>query len=430
MLSKKNSTSSNGIFAVLKQRNYLIFSFSVVFTQLAFNMMNVVLIFAVYSITTSTLAVSVLLLTFLLPQIFFSFLGGIIADAKNKRKILIIGNIIRAVSVLGLFFFHGNLGIIYLLALIIAITTQFYVPAETPMIPYLVKEKYLLAANAMFGVCLFGSILIGYVLAGPLLNILGDYGIFLFIASLFAIACVCVALMPNVTPSIRKFRTEPTLLKNIAHLYKLVWEEFDQCIALIKDKPHVAVSLLFLALPQVITYLLATLVPDFATTTLHIKTQNISLFLFAPAAFGTIFAAVVIGSLFTKVSKDKIMNFGIFLSAFALFALAVIDRQHVISLLPCTIFVAFLAGISNSLIFVPSQTVVLTEVKDEFRSKIFGLLFAVVGVMALVPILLAGVFADAVGTKTVLVTIASLLSVLGVVKLLLPVAFKRGSKQV
>jgi MFS family permease len=121
-------------------------------------MLSIVLIVLTYNITHSSFAVSVLVLAFLLPQVFFSFLGGIIADAKNKRKILIFGNVARALVLVAFFFVKDTLAFIYIFMLTIAVITQFYIPAEAPFIPHLVKKSQLLAANAIFGVSSFVAI--------------------------------------------------------------------------------------------------------------------------------------------------------------------------------------------------------------------------------------------------------------------------------
>lgn len=382
-------------------------------------MLSIVLIVLTYNLTKSNLAVSILVLAFLLPQIFFSFLGGIIADAKNKRKILLFGNITRALILVLFFFVNDSLLFIYLFMLAVAILTQFYIPAEAPLIPHLVKKKQLLAANAIFGVCLFGSILIGYVLAGPAMRIFGSSGVFLFMAALFGIAFISVQLMPDVAPSVKKLRTKKTFMANLIHLYHLVGIEFKDVIRILREKRKVTSSLLFLALSQVITLLLATIVPDYAQETLRIPTEDISLVMFAPAAFGTFVAAIIIGSRFAKSNKDRLMTIGIFLSSIVLFLFATIDLQKYINLLYLSVGITLIAGIANSCIFIPAQTLVQTHVSHKSLSKVFGLLYLVVGIMALIPIILTGFFADILGVRAALIGIGTLLLIIGLAKVFL-----------
>ena len=415
----KNFSQTNNLLSPLFRPQFVVFSLSVIFSQVAANMLTIVLIVITYNLTHSNFAVSILVMTFLLPQILFSFLGGIIADAKNKRKILIFGNIARALILVLFFFAKDTLAFIYTFQLAIALVTQFYIPAEAPIIPHLVRRDQLLSANAIFGVCLFGSILIGYVAAGPAMKIFPGGGIFLFIAALFAIAYICVQLMPDVAPSVRKLRTEKTMVGNVFHLYRLVGKEFREVIKILRSKNNVTSSLLFLALSQVIILVLATLVPDYAQKTLHVNAEDISLVIFAPAALGTLLSALIIGSKFAKANKEKIISFGIFLSSVILFLFGIIDLQKYFNLVYLSLGITFLAGVANSCIFVPAQTIVQTHISHKSLSKVYGLLFVVVGIFAFAPIILAGVFADVLGVRAVLIGMGVLLLILGLAKVFL-----------
>lgn len=416
MLQKSN-IDKNNLVDVLLRPQFLVFSLSVIFSQIATNMLNVVLILQTYKLTTSSFAVSILILTFLLPQILFSFIGGIIADAKNKRKILLYGNIARTAILFLFFFVKDSLVFIYIFQLAIALVTQFYIPAETPLIPYLVKKHQILAANAVFGICLFGSILIGYVAAGPSIRFFGTSGVFLFMSFLLFLAYLCILLMPKISTKTEKIRTEKTLIKNALIIINLIFSEFKICMDVVKTKFDVASSLAFLSLSQVIVLVIATLIPDYAQKTLGIGAEDISLVIFAPAAFGMILASLVIGVKSSK-KENRIIDFGIFLSVVVLMLFSAIDLFAKQNILLATGLISFASGVANACIFVPAQAIIQTKVEEKYLSKIYGLLFAVVGAMALFPIILAGAFADVVGVKVNLFGIALLLLVIGFIKVL------------
>lgn len=414
---KIRKLQNNNLISLLFRPQFVVFCLSVLFSQIASNMLSIVLIVLTYNITHSSFAVSVLVLAFLLPQVFFSFLGGIIADAKNKRKILIFGNVARALVLVAFFFVKDTLAFIYIFMLTIAVITQFYIPAEAPFIPHLVKKSQLLAANAIFGVCLFGSILIGYVAAGPAMRIFGSNGVFLFMAGLFLLSYICIQMMPNVSLSVKKLRTEKTTVGNIVHLYKLVVVEFADVLSLLKSKRSVASSFLFLALSQVIILILATIVPDYARRTLHIPAEDISVVVFAPAAFGMLVASFFIGSKFTKISHERIIDIGLILSSVVLFGFSSIDLVKNANIVFLAVGVTFLAGIANACIFVPAQTIVQTHVSNRSLSKVFGLLYLVVGIIAFAPLILTGVFADVLGVRVVLIGIGVALLAIALAKM-------------
>jgi len=197
----------------------------------------------------------------------------------------------------------------------------------------------------------------------------------------------------------------------------LVIQELVTSVLLVKKNKEISSAVLFLALSQVVTLIMATLIPDFAVHGLGIQTEDISLVVFAPAAVGMIFMSLFIGAYFRNVSGNSLMNLGIFLSAAGLFLLSIVPYQTIILPIVGTVMLAFIAGIANALIFVPSQTIIQSNIDDNFRSKIYGLIFTLAGVIVLVPIIVTGLFADIFGTETILIAIAIAISLLGLKRL-------------
>ena len=70
----------------------------------------------------------------------FGILAGVWVDRWNKKSVLIVTNLLRALIVFPLAFFYRSLGLVYLATFGVAMATQFFIPAETPIIPLLVKR--------------------------------------------------------------------------------------------------------------------------------------------------------------------------------------------------------------------------------------------------------------------------------------------------
>lgn len=105
--------------------------------------------------------------------------------------------------------------------------------------------------------------------------------------------------------------------------------------------------------------------------------------------------------------------------------LALIDLQHSISILLLSVVVTFFAGVANAFVFIPSQTVLQTEVENSYRAKMYGLLFMLTGLLSLFPIILAGVFADVWGVRAVLIGIAGVLLGIGLASVMF---YRRGNR--
>lgn len=420
--------SSHEFIELFSDKPYVYFSLSVLFSQIAFNMLSVVLIFLVFFLTSSNFSVSVLVLTILLPQILLSFAGGVVADRFDKRVILIGGNFLRAVVLILLFINNKSVILVYLVSIVTSSITQFYVPAETPLIPALVKKNHLIAANSIFGIGLFGSILVGYVLAGPAITTLGRSFVFLTLSATFALAALFAFFIP------REIGKKKEITESIGISVKhSIRHEFKESVSLLKNSAGLTGAFFLLVFSQVIILVLATLVPGYAKSILQVPAEDLSVILFAPAALGMIVSALFISIIFKNKSKGALMTTGVIISGISLFLFPltskILTRGFVIfinTLLPANmqidiyhivLVLAFLAGFANALIFVPSQALIQEAIPESFRSKIYGLLFALIGVFSLFPIIISGTVADILGVGTVLILLGIIVIVIGIVRL-------------
>src|SRR3989344_3207985 len=301
--------ASNHFIRLLSDSSYLSFSLSVFLSQIAANTLTIVLIFLIFHITSSNFSVSILLFSILIPQIFISFLGGIMADIYNKKTIIIAGNVLRALALLIIFFNYKNTLVIYSTAFLISSITQFYVPAESSLIPTLVKREMLVAANSIFGVSFFGSILIGYVFAGPAITIFGRANVFLLLAGIFIIAALCAIFIQ--TKKIKNFAEK---IMSPSYVKKSISQEFKESFLLLKKNGKVKDAFFLLIFSQIIIFILATLIPGYAKNILQIPAEDVSVILFAPAAIGMVIAAFLLGSILNKYPKRRLMSIGIFIS--------------------------------------------------------------------------------------------------------------------
>src|SRR3989344_7120966 len=158
---------------VISNFNFRMLWFAQIVSQVSLNILSFVLAIEVYRLTSSNTAVSLILLTFGLPAIFFGFIFGGIVDQFDKRKIIFFCNLSRAFIFIVYYFFSSNLFMLYALSVVTAIITQLFIPAEGPSIPKLVKKDDLLSANSLFTITFYLLTVIGSIFAGSLLKGLG-----------------------------------------------------------------------------------------------------------------------------------------------------------------------------------------------------------------------------------------------------------------
>lgn len=402
------------IFRVLSNKRFSLLLLAEVFSQVAFNMMNFILLLVVFKLTRSNAAVSGIVLSFTIPAIFFGLLAGAYVDKWNKKSVLFWTNAVRAFLLLILAFLHTNLFLVYPLSLGIAIVTQFFIPAETPIISLVVPKKLLLSANALFGMGLYGSILVAYALAGPFLILFGQRNVFIFLAFFFLLAAFFISLV-----KISHFKKEGQ--ENNIQGWPLglnVKEEIKTAFRIMAKTKAIYQSLFLLTLSQVLILILAVIGPGFAHQVLGIEVNQLPLLFVTPAALGMVVGAIVIGHFFHNAPRRKMASIGLFLGALTVALLpygskvasrdivlainAYLPRFLVIDILHIVVFLAFVLGFANALMFVPSNTVLQEKTSDEQRGKMYGTLNSLVGIFSLFPIIIVGEMADIFGVSRVL----------------------------
>src|SRR5258708_195470 len=357
--------SNNRLLHVLGIKPFLFLWLAEVFSQIATNILNFIFIILAFKLTNSSAAVSGIVLSFTIPPIFLGLLAGVYVDRWDKKRVLFITNIARALLLCSLTIFHSSLLIIYVFSFLITIITQFFIPAEVPMIPVLVRKDLLFTANALFGIGVYGSALIGYALSGPLFILVGQNSIFIVLSLLFLIAAFFISLIQ--TDNANKQRTS----QKGKEITVTVKDELKIAFALITSTRRIYQSLFFLTLSQIIILMLAVIGPGFAKQILGIDVNQFPLFFATPAAFGMVIGGFVIGNYFHNKSRSVIIQIGLFLSAFAIISLPLASRfasrttvhtlnlylPHIltINILHVMVVLAFILGFANALVFVPSN---------------------------------------------------------------------------
>ena len=130
--------------------------------------------FQVFAITDSTLMVGLLALAQLPPLLVASFLGGTLADAFDRRKILIVTQLLLALASAGLALNatldEPRLWIVFVLTSVIAALSGIDGPTRTAVVPTLVTPIQLPSALALNQLSYQIALVVGPALAGLLIT--------------------------------------------------------------------------------------------------------------------------------------------------------------------------------------------------------------------------------------------------------------------
>ncbi|MFK7843917.1 MAG: MFS transporter [Rhodothermales bacterium] len=135
----------------------------------------------VASLTGSPLAMGAVFLFKLLPWALVSPLAGVIVDRYNRRKIMIISDLLRAVVVLGFIFIDSKeqVGLVYVLITLQVVLGAVFLPSKSASIPNITSKRELLTANALSAATWSVMLAMGAGLGGIATQYLGVNTVFL-----------------------------------------------------------------------------------------------------------------------------------------------------------------------------------------------------------------------------------------------------------
>ncbi len=394
-------------------------------SSLAVSVTMFVLALRIYQLTGSSTAVSALFLTFGVPAFLFAMASGAIVDHFDKRTILILADVARAVVAVLFLFAFGNIVIVYALAFFYAFITQFATPSEAPTIPRLVGNSDLVTANSIYSFTFYTSLAIGSLLSGPLLRFFGPIGVFVFLCAMFIVAAISVSRIPK--------EAGKKKLRSLLGRYSLldmagkVLSSMSEGVAYIKTRQKLLDALLLLMGTQVTLAILATLGPAFAVQLLEVDVHDASLYLVGPAVVGIVVGALWVGNNSKAFTPSTFIQTGVTAAGLLLLIISLtvsLKRVAIFSgatggliFLSLILVLFFLLGFANSLLDVPANSVLQHEAEGGMRGRVYGLLTAVVGGLGMLPVLVGGILGDIVGVGKVIFFLGVLIFAYGILRL-------------
>lgn len=371
--------------------------------------------------------ISLVILAFSLPSVIFGPLAGVVADRMNRRLVMAVVNVARAVAVILFLVIQAGwpvpavLGSYYAVTFIFGAVGQFFPPAQGAVIPSLVSRRELISANALFNLTFTGSQLLGFAVVGPLLaKIVGVDAIFVITGVLFIACAGMVMTLPNLP-------APPMAVDTNTHpMRRLIADVREGLVFILRDKMLMK-AIAYLTLSATTFLMIASLGPDFMSTVIGLSTEDIG-YIVAPAGLGVGLGVALVPRLLRRFAREDVIDWAIvgagvalFLMAASRFLLGIVLPGVEISIALETAVVGFFAallGACDASIIVPSQTILQERSHESIRARVYATFFTISNTVAFIPIFFAAAAADVFGVVEVLVVVALLLVVVGIVSLI------------
>ena len=251
------------------------------------NIHTVTTMLLVQKITGSALALGSVFIANTIPRIVFTMIGGVTVDRYDRKKILIICDAIRAVTVFALAFLaltnHIQVWHIAMVAAINGTASGFYPTAVSAVFPTIIEKERLQKANAIGSINVRLSGILGASVGGFLFALLGATMGYTFDAFSFLISALIILTMT--IPKLDKIQiASPS--QNTAG----VWKDFKEGWGFVLKHQDL---LLIVALSVAATFVsipVAQLLPSFSANSLKLTSGFWFGFLWSGMSIGMLLA--------------------------------------------------------------------------------------------------------------------------------------------
>jgi MFS family permease len=386
------------MIATLRQRNFALLWLGGLVSLTGDWVLNVGLPIYVYLLTRSVVTLSITLLAVRLPSILLGSVAGVFVDRWDRKHTMVVTNLSLALALLPLLLVRtaGRVWIVFAVAIVESSIEQFFVPAQSALLPALVGEKHLVAANSLNSLSSNLARLVGPALGGLTAAAFGLDGIVLADATSFLVAGALVTLIS--APARPRAVVYGLAAAELGALARM-WREWVDGLRAIVHERMLAVLLLTLSFTALGEGVFGVLYPVFVNRVLHGVALLVGELMSAQAVGGLI-GGVLVGLVGRRMLSRWII--GLCSVAFGLIDLAIFNTPAFFPAISLEVGLFVAVGVVGIGFSTGMQSLVQTQSPDAYRGRVFGALGTTMGLLGLIGTLTAGTITDRLGVVMVL----------------------------
>ncbi len=332
-------------------RNYLLGAF---ISEIGNQMQTVAVAWQVYELTRNPVSLGLIGLANFLPIIFFSLIGGLVADKVNRRKLLIASQCAQLILAILLFAMTTTNLIsplmIYIILVLVSVSQSFSIPARQSILPHLVPREYFMNAVSLNALQFQGATMIGPAIAGFLIGGIGVSAVYFLNAASFLFF---IGALLTLNISLQKQDT-----KELEFSFASILEGIK-----FVTKTPILYTTMILDFSATFFGTATILMPVFAQDVLHVGPRGLGLLYSAPA-IGGVLAAGLVALLHKKIEhQGKAIIY-----ALVLYGLATIGFG-LSKIFPLSILFLILVGFGDMVSTVIRNTIRQMITPDNLRGR-------------------------------------------------------------
>lgn len=383
---------------LLHNQNFIRIWISQISSVMAIYIANYALVLNLYKNTSSTLAASLLWISYILPILLVGPMAATIADLYDKKKILMVTNLLQAALMIVLMFVHERLFLVYGLVFFYSVINQLYQPAESASLPVLVKKEDLTSANGLFFLGGQSGSFVGIAIAGILFPFIGENITILVCAALLLLAFISVSGLPKLTQT-----THISFEQGLTDFFDKMGEGYKY----IKANKSVLYAITLIGSITISITLLAVNAPALADELFNISLEKASTLIVLPALLGAVIGILLLtrGSK-TKNDQKVVRKRYIIQRSLMILGLGFLFLSTFIGYLPFSVrnfvvpVVAALIGASAVGIQIPAQTFLQESTPKHMLGRLMGNVSFMITLMTVVPLVFSGLVGEFIGARS------------------------------
>jgi len=382
----------------LKNRNFALVSFGQWVSNIGSSINFIAITWLTLMLSDAVLSLGILLVLLKIPSIIIGPFAGVIADKYNKKNIIIISDIVRGLLSLLMMFYSNSINMIFLLMLIQTVIDVFFSPAIRSILPQIVDKDELMIANSMSATSSQISRLIGPAIGGVLIGLIGVKLIFLLNGISFLFSALTELFI--IYKHILEVKNEE--LKNT---FK---EDFNDGLKYIMSHNLVKFVIIFFAVGSIPFGAIHVLNLAYLNKILNLTSEAYGLVM-TFYSLGVIIGSITISKINEKFTEIQMMVLG--LGFFGIFYILF----SIVNFLPVLILMFGICGISSAILNISYGVYLQKYIEPSKLGRVFSIDIALGNTILLIASGLAGIFADYIGIRELMLYCAVLIIIQSIV---------------
>lgn len=390
----------NAIWKTLGNINFRKLWFGQLISQIGDGLATMAMMILANQLTNSTIAVAGVTIAMALPSLVFGLIAGVYVDRWDRKKIMIISDVLRGALLLSLVLVRDvkMLWLVYVVAILQATVGVFFEPAKSASIPQILHPDLLMTANAFSQATRLLANVLGMGLAGIIISATGSWLAFALDGVSFFVSAVFILWMV--------FEHRPEVPEGSER--KKATQQLGEGLRFIGGSKLLVSVMITYAVTMLGLGAVIVLVIPFLMNDLKVDAKWIGLVqLFE--AIGMLIGSAVVAALSKRFSARSFMLIGTIAMGGLI---AVVNRVHGLT---TVIYLILGIGVFLTAAQAAASTLIQRIVPNNTRGRVLGALNVVYSVTSILSMATAGVLGDVIGIRNVFLLAGLILITAGLI---------------